>query len=102
MKSSLSKKASRDLRNKMTFAEIRLWSYLKNSQLAGRKFRRQHRFGYFILDFYCPSEKIAIELDGEPHNVVNIAQKDERRDAFLNGQNVKVIRIENKHIFASA
>ena len=52
------------LRNDATAAEKQLWQFLKGSQLSGRKFRRQHSVGYFILDFYCPSEQLAIELDG--------------------------------------
>ena len=52
------------LRNNLTPAEAALWNLLKNSQLEGRKFRRQHSVGFYILDFYCPSERMAIELDG--------------------------------------
>jgi very-short-patch-repair endonuclease len=55
------------LRNNMTEAEIVLWKYLKGSQLDGKKFRRQHSFGNYILDFYCAPLKLAIELDGASH-----------------------------------
>ncbi len=55
------------LRSNLTPAEAELWKHLKSSQLYGRKFRRQHSIGNFILDFYCPSEKLAIELDGQIH-----------------------------------
>ena len=58
----------RELRPSLTPAEARLWLYLKGGQLLGRKFRRQHSFGAFILDFYCPSERLAIELDGAAHD----------------------------------
>jgi very-short-patch-repair endonuclease len=54
----------KSLRQKMTKAEIALWSKIKNSQLAGHKFRRQHSIGFYILDFYCTDLKLAIELDG--------------------------------------
>jgi len=56
----------RKLRNALTPAEARLWTLLKRAAL-GRKFRRQHSVGRYILDFYCPSEKLAVELDGEDH-----------------------------------
>lgn len=56
------------LRHNLTPAEAKLWTLLKGSQLAGRKFRRQHSVGNFILDFYCPSERLAIELDGAVHD----------------------------------
>ena len=55
------------LRNFSTSAESTLWNYLRDGKLAGRKFRRQHGMGYYILDFYCPSEKLCVELDGRQH-----------------------------------
>lgn len=54
----------KDLRNNSTSAEATLWKYLKGKQL-GKKFRRQHSVGNYILDFYCASDRIAIELDGQ-------------------------------------
>jgi very-short-patch-repair endonuclease len=57
----------RKLRNNPTYAEKYLWYELRNSQLGGRKFRRQVSFGNYIVDFYCPAEKLAIELEGEGH-----------------------------------
>ncbi|WP_240625652.1 endonuclease domain-containing protein [Spirosoma pollinicola] len=53
-----------ELRNGATDSEKILWEQLKGSKLAGRKFRRQHSIGLFVLDFYCPSERLAIEVDG--------------------------------------
>jgi len=55
------------LRNKSTSAEAVLWNILKSKNLNGRKFRRQHSIGNYIVDFYCASEKLVIELDGNPH-----------------------------------
>lgn len=55
------------LRKKLTTAEARFWKVVQNKQFEGRKFRRQHSIGNYILDFYCSSEKLAIELDGEVH-----------------------------------
>ena len=57
----------KQLRNFSTSAEAVLWTHLQKSQLQNRKFRRQHSIGNFIADFYCPSEKLVIELDGEDH-----------------------------------
>ena len=87
------------LRNNSTSAEATLWNYLKNSQLEGRKFRRQHSIENYILDFYCPSEKINIELDGAHHFTDEGAEKDKLRDEFLNRLGIKVLRIENKEVF---
>jgi len=87
------------LRSNLTPAEARLWSMLKNSQLDGRKFRRQHSFTGYILDFYCSSEKLGIELDGEVHFNERAAQYDYERDLFLLYFGVRVLRFENKLVF---
>ena len=89
----------RDLRNNSTGAEGELWKYLKGGQLQGRKFRRQHSIGNFILDFYCPSEKLAVELDGQVHLHVMAEQADMERDLVLKSLGIKVLRFENKDIF---
>lgn len=57
----------KSLRKKLTAAEATLWNLLKGKKLDGRKFRRQHSVNQYVLDFYCPSERLAIELDGEHH-----------------------------------
>ena len=84
------------LRSNLTPAEAKLWSLIKNSKLDGRKFRRQHSFGSYILDFYCSSEKLAIELDGEVHNNASVAQKDYERELFLKYFGVRVLRFETR------
>ncbi len=61
------KSKRQDLRNDATSAEKLLWSKLKGKQLLGVKFRRQYSVGPYILDLYCPSCRLAIELDGESH-----------------------------------
>jgi len=55
------------LRKRSTSAEATLWEMLKSQKLDGKKFRRQYNIGYYIADFCCPSEKLIIELDGDPH-----------------------------------
>lgn len=87
------------LRSNLTPAEAKLWSMIKNSQLEGRKFRRQHSFSGYILDFYCSSEKLGIELDGEVHFNERAAQYDHERDLFLMYFGVRVLRFENKVVF---
>ena len=89
----------KDLRNNGTSAEATLWNELKNKKLNGRKFRRQHSFGPFIMDFYCPSEKLAIELDGKYHFTEAQFAYDERRTQYLNKYGIKVVRFENKEAF---
>ncbi len=71
----------KELRSHLTPAEAKLWTYLRRSQLAGRKFRRQHSVGGgYILDFYCPAERLAIELDGATHDNALAQRYDEERD----------------------
>lgn len=89
----------KQLRKNLTPAEAALWSLLKNSQLEGRKFRRQQSIDNFIVDFYCPSEKLIIELDGEVHNNADQIDKDIDRDKKFNAVGFKVLRLENKFVF---
>jgi len=89
----------KQLRKNLTPAEAILWNMLKNKQLKGRKFRRQHSVGNYILDFYCPAEKLAVELDGEVHNQITQADYDYERDLFLRMFGIKVLRFENKEVF---
>jgi very-short-patch-repair endonuclease len=89
----------KQLRNNLTPAEAELWKHLKNGQLDGRKFTRQHGVGNYILDFYCPQEKAGIELDGRDHFTDNGYEADEERATYLNSLNIKIIRFENKEVF---
>jgi very-short-patch-repair endonuclease len=89
----------RELRNHLTPAEAKLWSYLQEKKLQGRKFRRQHSVGPFILDFYCPAERLAIELDGQVHLSVSARDYDRKRDLFLAHLGILVLRFENKFVF---
>lgn len=93
------KQNRRDLRNNLTPAEASLWTLLKSKQLEGRKFRRQHSVGNYILDFYCTTERLAIELDGAHHFTEEGMQYDEERTAYLNSVDIRVIRFENKLVF---
>ncbi len=87
------------LRNYSTPAEGVLWRWLKNSQLEGRKFRRQHSVGRYILDFYCPAELLAVELDGATHYTLGGSNNDFERDKNLASLNITVVRIENRRVF---
>ena len=87
------------LRKSLTSAEAKFWTLLQNSQLEGRKFRRQHSVGSYIFDVYCPAEKIAIELDGEGHFTAGGSAYDEERTVFLNSVGIKVLRFKNNLVF---
>ena len=72
---------------------------LKGSKLPGRKFRRQHSVANYLLDFYCPAERLAVELDGEVHRDERAAIYDNERKLFLATYGIKVIRFENFLVF---
>jgi very-short-patch-repair endonuclease len=93
-------KLRKQLRNNLTPAEAELWKHLQQGRLAGRKFRRQHSVGNYILDFYCPQEKLGIELDGRGHFTDFGFEADEKRTAFLESLGIRIIRFENKAVFS--
>jgi very-short-patch-repair endonuclease len=88
------------LRKTLTPAEAALWNILKGSRLDGRKFRRQYGVGKYVLDFYCPLEKLAIELDGDGHFSVADVHRDNERRRFIADFGIKIIRFDNDVVFA--
>ena len=90
----------RQLRHDETPMERKLWKYLRNKQLDGLRFRQQHGFGPYIMDFYCPSIRLCIELDGEVHNTVEQQAKDADRTVFLNQNRIHVLRLTNEEVDA--
>jgi len=91
------KEASRQLRKDQTNAEATLWNLLRNRQLANCKFRRQHPFPPYILDFYCAEKKLVVELDGGHHLEQEVYDK--QRTEFLELHGLKVLRFWNDEIF---
>ena len=93
------KETRKKFRRNATSAEAVLWKMLKNKQIQGLKFRRQHSVGKLILDFYCPVKNLAIELDGEHHAFPGKETLDLKRDNFLLSLGIKILRFENKIVF---
>lgn len=89
----------KSLRNHGTSAEAFLWKHLQRAQLGGRKFRRQHSIENYIVDFYCPKEKLIVELDGNVHLNANAEEYDDKRTKRLEELGFTVIRFENKMVF---
>ncbi len=94
-------KAARTLRQTMTDAELLLWHCLRRKQLGGFRFRRQHPFERFVLDFYCCETKLAIELDGGHHNEPDVKACDHERTAFLSTHGILVLRFWNNEILSN-
>ena len=90
------------LRKNSTDAERRLWRYLRNRGLTGAKFYRQCGFGPFVLDFFCFSRRIAIELDGGQHNDPERRLRDLARTAYLEGFGIRVLRFWNRDVLENA
>ncbi|MEP0547190.1 MAG: DUF559 domain-containing protein [Rhodothermales bacterium] len=88
----------RDLRNNPTSAERALWQMLKGRRLHDRKFRRQHSVSRYVLDFYCPAEKLAVELDGAVHDDPLRHEYDTKRQAELEALGIAVLRFRNRDV----
>ncbi len=93
------KETRKKFRRNATSAEAVLWKMLKNKQIQGLKFRRQHSVSKLILDFYCPEKNLAIELDGEHHAILGKETLDLKRDNFLKSLGIEILRFENKIVF---
>jgi len=87
---------AREFRQNPTKAEAVLWDRLRGRQLGEYKFKRQRVFGPFILDFYCPECKLAIELDGEIHQ--RQQEYDAQRTERLQSFGVTVLRFNNQDV----
>ena len=93
------KQRRRELRQNLTTAEAVLWKNLQRSRLDGKKFRRQHSVGKYVLDFYCPECRLAVELDGEAHFTSIRAEYDVARDKFIRSLKIRTVRFENRLVF---
>ena len=89
---------ARNLRQRQTDAESLLWAMLRNRRLEGLKFRRQHPIGRYVLDFYCPDARLAVELDGEQHGEDVGQARDAEREAFLLKNGIRTVRFWNHEV----
>jgi len=87
---------ARRLRRNLTDAERKLWNRLRNGQLCGLKFRRQHPVPPYIVDFYCEVRRLVVELDGSQHNEV----VDRVRTRFLEQQGLVVLRFWDNDVLS--
>ena len=91
---------ARELRKEMTFAEKRLWQYLRNDQLDGAHFRKQHAVNTYIVDFFCAKSKLVIEVDGDSH--AEQIEYDAARTQWLNEQHrYRVLRFTNREVLTN-
>ena len=93
----LDAKLQRNLRNAPTNAEYHLWRCLRNRQIENCKFRHQHPFDNFILDFVCLERKVVVELDGSQH--ADTTRYDSARTRMLESVGFVVLRFWNNQVF---
>jgi very-short-patch-repair endonuclease len=91
-------KKAQALRRALSPPEVILWSLLRRRP-AGLKFRRQHPVGPYVLDFYCPSARLGIEVDGLTHDRGDRPERDEIRDVWLKQQRISVLRIPAREVY---
>jgi very-short-patch-repair endonuclease len=89
---------AKDSRFFSTWAEKLVWSWVRNRRLGGYKFRRQHPFGEFVLDFFCEEASLAVEIDGSQHGHPDQRRHDMARTKFLEKCGVKVLRFWNSQL----
>jgi very-short-patch-repair endonuclease len=88
--------AARILRENMTFHEKLHWEKLKQKQICGVRFRRQHPIDFFIADFYCHEARLVVEIDGEIHKQQK--EYDDGRSAEMERYLIKVLRFTNSEV----
>jgi very-short-patch-repair endonuclease len=93
------KPLARDLRKNMTEAESFLWQRIRRKQLKGRQFYRQKNIGNYIVDFYCPSAKVIVELDGGQHYTQEGIRRDQVRDKSLESLGFTILRFSDREVF---
>lgn len=92
------KRRRQKLRNESTPAERKLWEHLRKSQLLGLKFQRQYGIGPYIIDFFCPELRLAIEIDGDSHFAPDAVVYDKQRQQFIESKDITVVRFLNTDI----
>ena len=89
---------ARELRKEMTLAEKKLWGELRQKQLNGFRFRRQHPVGRYVVDFYCYSADLVIEIDGMKHSSRIQKRYDDERTCELEELGLIVVRFTNDEV----
>jgi very-short-patch-repair endonuclease len=91
---------ARKLRQQHSDAERLMWAILRDRRFCGFKFRRQHPLPPYVLDFYCHIAGLAIELDGGQHNTDAARRQDEKRTAYIESKEIRVLRFWNHDVLA--
>jgi len=92
------KEKRRALRNAMTRHETMLWARIRRQQLGEARFRRQYSIGPYVVDFYCPALRLAIEIDGASHIVPDAGENDRDRQARIESLGIMFLRFTNEEV----
>ena len=95
---SIQTRFRRQLRTHGTLAEITLWPQLKGRQILGYKFRRQYGVGCYVVDFYCPALRLAIEVDGASHEGEVAKARDRKRQAEIEDHGIHMLRLTDDDV----
>jgi len=93
-------KRAQELRGEATKAECVVWNAIRGGRL-GVKFRRQHPFGPFFLDFYASEIRLVVELDGGIHELADVKERDAAREEYLRGRQRVIVRFTNREVLES-
>ncbi len=93
---------ARKFRKSMSPPEVRMWVRLRKRTETGFVIRRQHPVGPYVLDFYCPEAKLAIEVDGVQHTFEREPARDETRDAWLSAKGIETLRVPAVNVMQDA
>jgi very-short-patch-repair endonuclease len=75
-----------------------MWKYLSRRQMHGSKFRRQYSVDQYVLDFYCPELKLAIEIDGDSHFMPGAEEQDRTRQEYIEAYEIRFLRFTNADV----
>jgi len=89
------------LRKRQTFTEKILWTHLRKRQALGCKFRRQYSVDHFVIDFYCTELKLAVELDGIVHEILEQKDYDKAGHKYFETYGIKFVRITNEEFLGN-
>jgi very-short-patch-repair endonuclease len=89
------------MRQALTPAELRLWLRLRKPGIPGLRFRRQTPVGPYIVDFFCPQQRLIVEVDGDQHGYPVQEARDARRDTWLRTLGYVVVRVGNRDVMSN-
>ena len=89
----------RHLRKSETKAEAVIWSKVREKQILGLSFRRQYSVGPYVIDFYCPALKLAVEIDGDSHFQEGVQADDQLREDFISSFGIRFLRFTNEEVY---